>query len=143
MCKQSNSRKSLVSLILSFSIITGAGNGIGLSTTQQLLASGHVAHVVAVDTDDKLLKEFQEQHAERLHIVVGDVSHSTTNERAVQTALQHGGRIDSLVLNAATVDPIGTLPGGALADWKKLFDVNFFATLEMVSSMSLVGWRFG
>ncbi|EXJ53327.1 uncharacterized protein A1O5_13449 [Cladophialophora psammophila CBS 110553] len=114
------------------SIVTGAGNGIGLAMVKQLLASQKVSHVVAVDLNVEKLEKLRHDHAQKLFLVSGDVSQSSTSAQAVQTALDKAGRINTLILNAAIVKPIGPFPQLALADWKKAFDVNFFALIDMI-----------
>ncbi|KIW87268.1 uncharacterized protein Z519_12171 [Cladophialophora bantiana CBS 173.52] len=113
-------------------IVTGAGNGIGLAMVKQLVASQKVSHVVAVDLNVENLEKLRQDHAQKLFLVSGDVSQSSTSALAVQTALDKAGRINTLILNAAIVKPIGPFPQLALADWKKAFDVNFFALIDMI-----------
>lgn len=112
--------------------MTGAGNGIGLSITQQLLGSDTVSCVVAVDLSVGNLKPLLEKHQGRLYLVAGDVAESSTNLKAVEMAVQHGGHINALILNAAIITPIGSVSKTPVNEWKKAFDVNFFALLHMV-----------
>lgn len=112
--------------------MTGAGNGIGLSITKQLLDSSNVSCVVAVDLNLGKLESLREKYQDRLRLVAGDVAESSTNLKAVEVAVQHGGHIHALVLNAAIISPIGPLPRTPVSEWKKAFDVNFFALLHMV-----------
>lgn len=53
----------------------------------------------------------------------------------MEAAIKYGGHINSLILNAAIVKPIGPFPTLAIDDWKKTFDVNFFALLDMVCTI--------
>lgn len=95
-----------------------------------------MSHVIAVDLNVSNLEELQQQHAEKLFLVAGDVSQSSTSARAVETAMDKAGRINTLILNAAIVKPIGPFPKLAIADWKKAFDINFFALIDMVSGLA-------
>jgi NAD(P)-dependent dehydrogenase (short-subunit alcohol dehydrogenase family) len=113
-------------------IVTGAGNGIGLSIVKQLLNSSSVAHVVGVDINGAKLEDLRKQHSGRLHIILGDVSEDSTNKEAVATAIRVGERLDSLILNAATFKPVGPLASSAISDWKAAFDINLLAPLRMV-----------
>ena len=113
--------------------MTGAGNGIGLAITEGLLKSAKVAHIVAVDLQTRQLETLEKDSAGRLHILQGDVTQNKTNERAVQLAVEKGGQVNSIILNAAVVRPIGPLAKLALDDWKKTFDVNFFSSIDLVS----------
>ncbi|KIV90519.1 hypothetical protein PV10_07816 [Exophiala mesophila] len=113
-------------------ILTGAGNGIGLAITKGLLKSAKVAHIVAVDLQTRQLEILEKDSAGRLHILQGDVTQNKTNEHAVQLAVEKGGQINSIILNAAVVRPIGPLATLALDDWKKTFDVNFFSSIDLI-----------
>ncbi|KAF4334035.1 hypothetical protein FBEOM_12164 [Fusarium beomiforme] len=113
-------------------IITGAGNGIGLAIVQKLLASPRVSHVVGVDVKAKKLELLQSEYPKKLHIIVGDVSHPSTNLKAVETAIQYGGRLTTLILNAATFRPLGSFPTLNLESWKRTFDINFFSIINML-----------
>lgn len=114
------------------SIVTGGGNGIGLSIVEQLLASGSVAHVVAVDLDAAKLEPLREGGGGRLSIVVGDVADESVNDKAVEMAVQATGRLTTLILNAATFRPVGPLVSITSAQWKRTFDINFFSVVHML-----------
>ncbi|KIW19439.1 hypothetical protein PV08_00011 [Exophiala spinifera] len=113
-------------------IVTGAGNGIGLSMIQLLMKSAKVSHVVAVDLNIDKLKAIQKEHPEKVSLVTGDVSKTSTSIEAVETAVKQGGHLNSLILNAAMVRPTGYLPKLVVNDWRKAFDVNFFSQLDMM-----------
>jgi NAD(P)-dependent dehydrogenase (short-subunit alcohol dehydrogenase family) len=117
------------------SILTGAGGGIGLSIVTQLLAQPSVSLVVGVDVVTSQLEALLEGHSGRLSIVQGDVSLRATSERAVQEALSRKGRLDSIILNAAILNPLGRAAETSVDDWKRLFDINFFGLLHSVSGL--------
>jgi meso-butanediol dehydrogenase/(S,S)-butanediol dehydrogenase/diacetyl reductase len=78
------------------SIVTGGASGIGLSTVRALLAAGD--RVVVVDRPGSGLESVSATSG--VVTVEGDVTDEAANRRAVQTALNEFGRLDSLVLNA-------------------------------------------
>jgi hypothetical protein len=86
----------------------GASKGLGLAISQILL-SHFKATVVAVSRSiptelDALRSESNESTIE---FVQGDVAQDSTSEKAVKLALEKYGRIDGLILNAGTIDPLG------------------------------------
>lgn len=115
-----------------FSIVTGAGSGIGLSIVKLLLLDPRVAFVIAVDIQTRRLETFNEQHGLRLRIVNGDVSKRETSEEAVQAAVNQTGHLDALILNAGILGPISPISDGDVDEWKRLFAVNFFGLLHGV-----------
>lgn len=65
----------------------------------------------------------------------GDVN--TSAQSSVLAAVKRWGRIDSLVLNAGTLDPLGTT--ASMADparfeaYQKLFATNYFSLVSMIA----------
>jgi NADP-dependent 3-hydroxy acid dehydrogenase YdfG len=93
-----------------------------------------MSHVVGVDLNTTKLEQLHSSFPHELSYLAGDVSQSSTSAAAVQMALQKGGRVDSLILNAANIHPMGPFAKLELKAWKKAFDVNFFALIDMVCS---------
>lgn len=116
------------------SIVTGAGGGIGLAIVQQLLDQTDAGTlVVGVDIVGHRLEKLQLSAPEKLEIIIGDVAQRSTSEKAVQVALDRTGRIDTLILNAGILRPVGAIATTPVEQWKSLFDVNFFSLLHTVS----------
>ncbi|KAK4051308.1 hypothetical protein OIO90_004789 [Microbotryomycetes sp. JL221] len=69
-----------------------------------------------------------------LNIFKGDVAKDGDNKEAVDVTLAAFQRVDALILNAGTLDPLGTTEGltGKLDKYKTLFDVNFFSLVSIV-----------
>src|SRR6266511_11310 len=122
-------------LITGYRIVTGAGNGIGLSIVKLLLSDPKVSLVVAVDVKTGQLVPIRSQHGDRFEIIHGDVSHRSTSEAAVGRAIAKGGRLDAIILNAAILGPISPVAEGDVGEWKKLFDINFFSLLHTVGRL--------
>jgi NADP-dependent 3-hydroxy acid dehydrogenase YdfG len=112
--------------------VTGAGGGIGLSIVQGLLADEMVKLVVGIDLITKELERLQIQAGERLEIVVGDVSERGVNQKAVNIAIKHTGRLDSIILNAGILQPVGRVATIDIEEWRRLIDVNFISLLHAV-----------
>ena len=87
----------------------GASKGLGLSITKILLNT-FGAKVIAVSrTISDELKGLvgHSGSSDRLVFVQGDVADPLIPVKAVDTALTKWGRLDGLVLNAGTIDPLG------------------------------------
>jgi len=90
-------------------MVTGAASGIGRAVIAAFVRSGGAA--VAVDRDaDTLGWVADDGLADRVAIVVGDVTSNETNVAAVNLALERFGRLDSAIFNA------GVSMGGGLLD---------------------------
>jgi len=90
-------------------MVTGAASGIGRAVIAAFVRSGGSA--VAVDRGaDTLGWVADDGLADRVAIVVGDVTSNETNVAAVNLALERFGRLDSAIFNA------GVSMGGGLLD---------------------------
>lgn len=113
-------------------IITGAGNGIGLSIVKGLLDDARTSLIVAVDLIATNLEPLCTKSGGRLEIIIGDVSDRSTSERAVERVISLRGQLDTIILNAGILRPAGPLVQTKVDDWKRLFDVNFFSLVHTV-----------
>ena len=107
-------------------VVTGAAQGIGLSITQRLLASG--AHVCLWDQDGALLGATSEELAgSSVCSKVVDVTDSNAVAVAAQQTATDLGSIDILVNNAGIAGP--TVPSWEypVQDWQNVIDVDLNA----------------
>jgi NAD(P)-dependent dehydrogenase (short-subunit alcohol dehydrogenase family) len=81
--------------------ITGAGRGMGLDITKAVLAAGDKVVATGRDTE-KITKAIGE--SEDLLVVKLDITNMAEAETAVKAAVDHFGRIDVLVNNAASFE---------------------------------------
>jgi len=86
-------------------IVTGAGQGIGLTVADRMLESG--ASVSVWDIDQKLLDALEAKHSKsgKLQVVNGNIGKLESVEAATKAVLDKFGKIDVLVNNAAIVGP--------------------------------------
>lgn len=86
-------------------IITGAGQGIGLTVAERLLESG--ASVSLWDRDQKLLDALRAKHGEtgKVQTVDVDIGKLDSVEGGTKAVVDRFGKIDVLVNNAAIVGP--------------------------------------
>ncbi|NGT15668.1 SDR family NAD(P)-dependent oxidoreductase [Achromobacter insolitus] len=98
-------------------IVTGAASGIGLATTELLHSEG--ANVIAVGRGSNV------EALARPGVIplVADVAREDSAERAVATAIEHFGKLDILVNNAAIIinKPLVEM---SLDDWNGVQSVN-------------------
>jgi NAD(P)-dependent dehydrogenase (short-subunit alcohol dehydrogenase family) len=92
-------------------ILTGGSKGLGLAILRILLER-YNARVATLSRSypDELKSVVEKYGPERVIIVQGDVAKSEDNVKVVNTAVEAFGGLDSLILNAATLDPVGEQP---------------------------------
>jgi ribitol 2-dehydrogenase len=89
-------------------VVTGAGSGIGLATTEALMAAG--ARVVLVDRDDAALAAIHSKRGDSAIPLVIDLLDPKACATLAPRVLEMAGQIDILHANA------GTYVGGDLVD---------------------------
>ena len=89
-------------------VVTGAASGIGLASTEAMLAAG--ARVVMVDRDEGALTVQRDKHGEQVIPLVIDLLDPRDCATLVPRALEQAGRLDILHANA------GLYVGGDLVD---------------------------
>ena len=85
-------------------IITGGGQGIGLSVAERIVLSG--GKVSIWDRDEKLLKELSARFdTSKLQVLNVDIGNLQSVEAATKCVIERYSRIDVLINNAAIVGP--------------------------------------
>lgn len=101
-------------------IISGASRGIGYETARRLAARGYRVALVAREESGlrKLQAVIDEESGAEVLVLTGDLVESSFWETIVKTTMDHWGRIDLLVNNAAwrTIETMHTI---GLAEWEK------------------------
>jgi NAD(P)-dependent dehydrogenase (short-subunit alcohol dehydrogenase family) len=128
-------------------VITGAGRGIGRAVALGLAGAGAgvvlVARTAGQLDETRALLRGQGAPAERISVVPADLADEEDRDRAVAVVLA-GGRVDILVNNAATVEPLGPTIGVAARDMRLAFEVNVVApaalTAAVLPGMLAAGW---
>jgi short-subunit dehydrogenase len=112
--------------------ITGASKGFGLSIVKQLLCAGHF--VAATSRDKEALAKAVNRNESNFLPLQVDLA----NESSVSLALQHTyeefGRID-VVINNAGYGIGGVIEELSDEETRKAFDINVFATLNVVRNV--------
>ena len=89
-------------------VVTGAASGIGLASSEAMLAAG--ARVAMVDRDAKALEALREKHGDAVIPLVIDLLDPKDCATMLPSVLEKAGRLDILHANA------GTYVGGDLVD---------------------------
>jgi NAD(P)-dependent dehydrogenase (short-subunit alcohol dehydrogenase family) len=104
-------------------LITGGSGGIGAETARLFVSEG--AHVVLADLRESDLQAVaREIGGDAISCIVTDVTDEAQMARAVATAVERHGRLDVLFANAGTEGKITPLVDYALADFRRVLDVN-------------------
>ena len=128
-------------------LITGAGRGIGRAIALGLGGAGARVILLArtegqLDETRALLLE-QGVPAQQVRVVSADLADEEQRGHAAAAVLT-AGRVDLLVNNAATVEPLGPTIGIAVADLRLAFEVNVVApaalTAAVLPGMLTAGW---
>jgi NAD(P)-dependent dehydrogenase (short-subunit alcohol dehydrogenase family) len=128
-------------------LITGAGRGIGRGIALGLADAGASVILLArsagqlAETRDMLLA--RGTAAGQIHLVQADLGDEEQRTRAAAAALEPG-RVDILVNNAATVEPLGVTMTIPAAELRKAFELNVVAvaalTAAVLPGMLEAGW---
>ena len=128
-------------------LITGAGRGIGRAIALGLGGAG--ARVILLARTEGQLDETralllkQGVPAQQVRVVSADLADEEQRGHAAAAVLT-AGRVDILVNNAATVEPLGPTIGIAVADLRLAFEVNVVApaalTAAVLPGMLTAGW---
>lgn len=96
-------------------LLTGASKGLGLAVLSLLLRSPSLnaqsaPSVVTISRSlPAELLALQKEFPDRLACVQGDVADKAVSAKAVGTAVERFGGLDSIVLNAGVLDPLSKL----------------------------------
>jgi len=64
-----------------------------------------------------------------------DITQVDTAKFAISETLRKFGRLDSIVLNAGTLDPVTRIKNSTVQGWKDCFNVNVFSNIPLVLSL--------
>jgi NADP-dependent 3-hydroxy acid dehydrogenase YdfG len=110
-------------------LVTGASSGIGRATALALAQAGAGVALVARRAERlaELAAEIEAAGGKALALAA-DVTDETAATQAVDDAVAYFGGLDILV-NAAGMTQTGKVENGDLADWRYVFELNFWAGL--------------
>lgn len=70
---------------------------------------------------------------ERVATITGDVADPALPKQIIDYAIEKYGKIDSIIANAGVLEPVDRIERADLESWRKLFDINFFSIVQLVS----------
>lgn len=110
-------------------IITGASRGLGLAAARLAAAEANVVlmsrSAVALADAERVIEE-----AEGTAVAVpGDVTDEEACGQVVRTAVAEFGRIDALINNAGTIEPIAPIAEAKAEAWQRNWAVNLLGPL--------------
>ena len=114
-------------------LVTGASRGIGKSIVEVILNTSDDAVVYGVARSEAPLKEIKQKYGDRFFYIVGDITDDVVLKKLVDQAVKGHGKIDSVVANAGVLEPVQHVNDIVVDQWKKLYDVNFFSIVSLVS----------
>jgi NAD(P)-dependent dehydrogenase (short-subunit alcohol dehydrogenase family) len=122
-CKGNFSRETLKGEVV---VVTGAGRGIGFEAARALVWLG--ANVVVAEIDEKSGKAAEdalnmEFGAGKALFAKADIGNDTDIDRLAEVTAQRFGKVD-VVLNNATVFPMGAIKDAAVDSWDFSYRVN-------------------
>ena len=73
-------------------------------------------------------------------MISGNIANAHIAYNILEAATENFGRVDGLIINHATLEPVVRIADSRVEDWKKCFDVNFFGAISLVSIVSRLNW---
>ena len=114
-------------------LVTGGGSGIGADCARHFCDQG--ARVTISGRRLEKLEAIKNELGERCRVAQGDVTVQADREAMLATSIEHGGKLDALVNNAANMyrQPVDAYTEDFLRD---AFDTNVVSAM-MLSSMAV------
>ena len=81
------------------------------------------------------LEELKTQHPQQVHVKIGDAADQQHIAALVDSAIKEFQRIDGLIINHGTVDPVERISNARTEAWKQSFDANFFSAVSLVDQI--------
>jgi len=112
-------------------LLTGASRGLGAAIAKILSARG--AALVLNARDESALDALAaEIHA--AEVVAGDIANPETASRMVEAARARFGRIDSIINNAAVIEPIAPIANADSSAWLRHFQINLIGAVNLTKA---------
>ena len=115
-------------------VITGGASPRGIGKAAACAMAGHGAQIVILDLDDQAAKAAARDACRSGYGLACDVTDPDACRRAVESILEHAGRIDVLVNNAGITQPLKLMDIGQ-GDYDAVLDVSLRGTLNMCQAV--------
>ncbi|EMD60798.1 hypothetical protein GGP41_009760 [Bipolaris sorokiniana] len=114
-------------------ILTGASRGIGQAIAHHLLSRSH--KLILISRTHSALDALHYQYgSENVEVLAGDMSNPSISKRAVELAQERWGRLDAVIVNHGTLDPVKKVADAGVEEWRKGFDVNVFSAVGLIQA---------
>ncbi|MNK94800.1 Serine 3-dehydrogenase [compost metagenome] len=110
-------------------LITGTSTGIGYNAVEALCNRGH--HVWAALRKPELMHRLVESFPNTLHVLKMDVTSTADVNAAFEQISARLGDNELILINNAGVAVGGPVEALPIEEWRRIFDVNFFAVVNM------------
>lgn len=111
-------------------VVTGASSGMGKAIVERFVKEG--AFVVAVARRKEMLDALKESLAQekgQVLVFQGDVSKKEDNEKMIELAVQHFGKLDVLVNNAGIMDDMSGIGDAMDEKYEQVMKVNVYGPM--------------
>jgi NAD(P)-dependent dehydrogenase (short-subunit alcohol dehydrogenase family) len=111
-------------------VVTGASSGMGKAIVERFVKEG--ALVVAVARRKERLDSLKESLAQdkgQVRVFQGDVSKKEDNEKMIELAVQHFGKLDVLVNNAGIMDDMSGIGDATDEKYEQVMKVNVYGPM--------------
>jgi NADP-dependent 3-hydroxy acid dehydrogenase YdfG len=106
--------------------------GIGQAIAHYLLSQSH--KLLVVSRTHEALDQLHFQYPDRVEVLAGDLSDLSVGAKAVELAISRWERLDAVIVNHGTLDPVKKVADTDAEEWRKSFDINVFSAISIVSS---------
>jgi NAD(P)-dependent dehydrogenase (short-subunit alcohol dehydrogenase family) len=107
---------------------------LGLGIVKALITT-YSARVIVLSRNSS--KDLESLPSSSLHIIKCDITEESIAKTAINETMTTFGRLDSIVLNAGTLDPVSRLDNASASAWRECFDINVFSNISLVSPLSI------
>lgn len=113
-------------------IVTGASRGLGLAISHYLLQRSH--RVVVVARSEQPLRDLEKQYSGQVAVLSGDFADLSLGQKAVDLAKDYWKRLDGVIVNHGTLDPVKRLADSTAEEWRASYDINLFSAVSLAKA---------
>jgi NADP-dependent 3-hydroxy acid dehydrogenase YdfG len=93
--------------------------------------------VVVVARTHAALDQLHYQYPEQVEVLAGDAADFGLSEKAVELATSRWDRLDAVIVNHGTLDPVKKVADSTAEEWRNAFDINVFSAVALVCHLCL------